>query len=87
MERLIKDGDIILNGTKTREEAEKEAFDKLWCFEDIMDSWGIDSFPELSKVLMYYYFLRTLKDNLATQDKVFKELMEKEGDKECKKSM
>ena len=42
MENLIKDGDIILDGTLTREQKEKQAFEKLGQLENIEQELGID---------------------------------------------
>lgn len=77
MERLIKDGDIILNGTQTREEAEKEAFQKLEDIEELLEDYEIDSYKELAKVLFIYWQARTLKYRLDKEDKIFKEWCDK----------
>ena len=50
MKRLIKNGDIILDGTQTRQQAEKQAFKKLEEFETIEEELGID-LPTLMKYL------------------------------------
>ena len=42
MERLIKNGDVILDGTLTRYQKEKRAFEKLEKLEDIEEKLGID---------------------------------------------
>lgn len=51
MERLIKNNDIILDGTATRDEKEKEAFKKLGELENIMHHYGIVDLIELVNVL------------------------------------
>lgn len=42
MERLIKNGDVILDGTLTRYQKEKQAFEKLKKLEDIEEELGLD---------------------------------------------
>ena len=42
MKRLIKDGDVILDGTGPRYVKEKEAFEKLEKYENIEEELGID---------------------------------------------
>ena len=42
VKKLIKNGDIILDGTGARYEKEKEAFNKLSRLEDIEEELGID---------------------------------------------
>lgn len=73
MERLIKDGDIILNGTKSRKEAEQEAFERLEDIEELLCDYEIDSYAELSKVLFIYWQARTLKERLNNENKIFEE--------------
>ena len=51
MANLIKNGDIILNGKKTREQLEKEAFTKLERIEKIMAQFGLDTPSDLRKAL------------------------------------
>lgn len=51
MERLIKDGDIILNGTMTRAEKEKQAHKKLEDIEELMDCFGIRDLRTLYRIL------------------------------------
>lgn len=75
-QRLIKDNDIILNGTKTRYEAEKEAFERLGDIEDLLTIWKIETLAELNKVLYLYYQTRTLKTRLKRQERWFEKIEE-----------
>ena len=54
MERLIKDGDIILDGTLPRYQKEKNAFLKLSSFEDFEQEFGISLVKLLSVKKVYY---------------------------------
>lgn len=60
MEKLIENGDVILNGTKTRNQAEREAFEKLERLEHIEQETGVDivvlynRFPNIFKELFTY---------------------------------
>jgi len=51
MERLIRDGDIILDGTATRYEKEKQAFAKLEEIETLMAKYHIESLKALETIL------------------------------------
>ena len=54
MKRLIKDDDIILDGTAPRYEKEKQAFHLLSLFEDLLERHELDSIEELEDVLNSY---------------------------------
>lgn len=54
MERLIKDGDIILDGTLPRYQKEKNAFLKLSSFEDFEQEFGISLVKLLAAKKVYY---------------------------------
>lgn len=73
MERLIKDGDIILDGTLTRYEAEKQAFEKLERLEEIMSKYNVKSIEVLDFIVQQYCLLAKaiiqLKDILDGKDK------------------
>lgn len=58
MERLIKNGDIILDGTQTRNQAEKKAFMKLENIEELLETYEIDSITTLNRVLCCYWHKR-----------------------------
>lgn len=51
MERLIKNNDIILDGTKTRYQKEKDAFIKLGKLEEVLDQFEIKDIKELERIL------------------------------------
>ena len=51
MKRLIEKGNVILDGTLTREEKEKEAFEALGRIEDILEKHNIVSIEHLDEVL------------------------------------
>lgn len=54
MKRLIdENNDVILDGTATRAEKEKEAFEKLGAIEDILSKYDIESLDELD----YYLYI------------------------------
>ena len=69
MNKLIKNGDIILNGTQTRQQAEKQAFKKLEEIEELLECWKIDSLVELNKILNLYWQTRTLKEQIKESEK------------------
>lgn len=54
MKRLIKDDDIILDGTLPRYEKEKNAFHKLGIIEELMEEFGIKDIFELRKAIERY---------------------------------
>ena len=64
MERLIKDDDIILDGTLPRYEKEKNAFHKLYLVEEILEKYGIEDLHDLNhtlcfvKIILEYMFYR-----------------------------
>ena len=70
MGKLIKDGDIILNGTQTRQQAEKQAFKKLEDIEELMECWEVDSLVELNKILNLYWQTRTLKERIKESEEL-----------------
>lgn len=51
MERLIEKGNVILDGTLTREEKERKAFGLLEKLEGIMERHGIQSADHLDEIL------------------------------------
>ena len=53
MKRLIKNGDIILDGTQTRQQAEKQAFKKLEELENVLAKHGIDDLDTLDNLLLW----------------------------------
>ena len=55
MERLIKNGDIILDGTLTRNEKEKQAFIKLGFIEELIEKNKIQDLAELELALTFYH--------------------------------
>lgn len=57
MKKLIKDGDIILDGTLTRHEKEKEAFKKLESIECVLEKHNIP-YEMLDDVLKSIVILR-----------------------------
>lgn len=54
MERLIKNGDVILDGTVSRAKKEKAAFEKLELIENIMEEFEIKSVENLKEILDDY---------------------------------
>ena len=62
MKRLIKNGDIILDGTLTRLEKEKQAFTKLEYIEEVLEKHNVP-YEMLDNVLGAVVVLR---DNKAT---------------------
>lgn len=73
MERLIKDGDIILDGTVTRCEKEKQAFKKLGNIEELLEIYEVDSLVELNKLLCYCWHIRDLKNNIKRSERLWEE--------------
>ena len=67
MNRLMNNGDIILNGDKTREQLTKKAFKKLDDVETIMEQNDIGSMFELDLALHYY---KELKESILNLKKV-----------------
>ena len=55
MNKLIKNGDIILDGTLTRNEKEKQAFIKLGFIEELMNQNKIEDLGELQLALTFYH--------------------------------
>ena len=53
MKKLIKDGDIILDGTQTRQQAEKEAFVKLEEIENVLAKHKINDIDTLDNLLLW----------------------------------
>lgn len=60
MERLIKNGDIILDGKATRNEKEKQAFIKLGFIEEIMEKHSIKDLEELQTAFVVYNTFKSL---------------------------
>lgn len=54
MKRLIKDKDIILDGSAPRYAKEHEAFEKLEIIEDILDKYKINDLSDLIKICEYF---------------------------------
>lgn len=76
MKRLIKNGDVILDGTLTRYQKEKQAFEKLEKLEDIEEKLGIDLitlFKLIDALYVYSYghtdIVRCLNDGVSLYDK------------------
>ena len=65
MERLIKDNDIILDGTKTRYEKEHDAFQKLEIIEQIMANHEINNLSELDNACEYFIKEKPKVSNIA----------------------
>lgn len=72
MNPLIKDGDIILDGTKTRKQAEKEAFEKLGEIETMLKGYGINSLAKLDAVLHLYTEIKTLMTGIEMVETIWK---------------
>ena len=51
MKRLIKNNDIILDGTLPRYKKEQEAYNKLEKLENVLEKYAVDSIEELEKRL------------------------------------
>ena len=60
MNKLIKNGDIILDGTLTRNEKEKQAFIKLGFIEEIMEKHSIKDLEELQTAFVVYNTFKSL---------------------------
>ena len=54
MKKLIKNGDIILDGTLTREEKTKEAFKELEKLQKVLIEFEIEDSKELNNILNEY---------------------------------
>ena len=54
MKNLIENDDVILNGTKTRHQAEKDAFNKLGLIEQILTKHNIKTLKQLDQILTEY---------------------------------
>ena len=65
MERLIKNGDVILDGTLTRYQKEKQAFEKLEKLEDIEEELEIDLVTVFKALKEGAWFIG-IKDNNPT---------------------
>ena len=74
MERLIKDGEVILDGTLTRAEKEKQAFEKLEDIEELMDIYDIEDLPTLHHILYLAWSLGEVKLWKQRTDTVFEML-------------
>ena len=60
MNKLIKNGDVILDGTLTRNEKEKQAFIKLGFIEEIMEKYKIKDLEELQIAFVVYNTFKSL---------------------------
>ena len=60
MEKLIKNGDIILDGTATRNEKEYRAFRKLEVIEEFMETYKIKDVEELQIAFVVYNTFKSL---------------------------
>lgn len=60
MEKLIKNGDVILDGTLTRNEKEKQAFIKLGFIEEFMEIYKIKDLEELQTAFVVYNTFKSL---------------------------
>lgn len=60
MEKLIKNGDIILDGTATRNEKEYRAFRKLEVIEEFMEKHSIKDLEELQTAFVVYNTFKSL---------------------------
>lgn len=65
MERLIKDNDIILDGTAPRFEKEHCAFVKLGIIEEMMETYHVKDLADLEYRLATHYSLVKLITDLA----------------------
>ena len=74
MKKLIKDGDIILDGTQTRQQAEKEAFVKLEEIENVLAKYNINDIDTLDNLLFYCLILAggilKLKETFYAKSKI-----------------
>ena len=79
MQRLIKDKDIILDGTAPRFKKEMDAFEKLGEIEELMEIYEIKDLVELHKILQLYWDTCHLKKRLETEQKIFAEWEKKQN--------
>ena len=77
MGRLIKNGDVILDGTLTRQEKEKQAFKKLEGIEELMECYAIEDLVELKRILYLAWSIADIKCWKKLSDEIFKLTMEK----------
>ena len=70
MERLIKDGSVILDGTLTRAEKEKRAFQKLENIEELMDCYDIRDLRTLHRILYLAWALGNIHEWEKESDEV-----------------
>ena len=71
MNKLIKNGDVILDGTLTRHEKEKQAFIKLGFIEELMEKHKIMGLEELDLALYTYHkFMLYLTDQNEKEKKL-----------------
>ena len=78
MNRLIKDKDIILDGTAPRFQKEMDAFEKLESIEELLEIYEIKDLVELHKILQLYWDTCHLKKRLETEERIFAEWNKKE---------
>lgn len=60
MNKLIKNGDVILDGTLTRNEKEYIAFRKLQYIEEFMEVYKIKDLEELQTAFVVYNTFKSL---------------------------
>ena len=61
MERLIKDGDVILDGTLTKKDKIAQALKKLEDIEELMECYYIEDLSTLHRVLYLAFSLGEIK--------------------------
>ena len=68
MNKLIKNGDVVLDGTLTRHEKEKQAFIKLGFIEELMEQHDIQDLGELDLALsMYHVFFKVCEKRIKEE--------------------
>ena len=84
MERLIKDGKVILDGTLPQYEKEKQAFKKLEEIEELMECYNIEDLVELHRILYLSWCIADVKSWKKRSEEIFKITMDKltSGEKE-----
>ena len=70
MNRLIKDGDVILDGTLTKKDKIKQAFEKLEDIEELMECYEIEDLVALHRILYLAYSLGEVKLWKARNDNI-----------------
>ena len=69
MKKLIKNGDIILDGKLTRKEKEIEAFCKLGFIEEVMSKYKVEDLAELELALAFYHAWFTALEKYFKREK------------------